>query len=92
MSQRRNPGPAMGPKNEEILLDHIINLTDQVRRLAGMLRAHGIEVPDDLGTLGPAREETVQWYTEESYRLQLPHLAGCGQVREKCADPGDLDS
>lgn len=54
-----------------VVMDHLINLTDQVARLADALRAHGIDVPADVGTLGPAGDETVLRLTGDSVRTHL---------------------
>ena len=62
---------ATNTMRDQILLDHLINLTDQCQRLAEMLRAQGLAVPDDLGTLGPASEEVVARLTRESLKQNL---------------------
>jgi hypothetical protein len=51
-----------------VLLDHIVYLTDQIRRLKGLLIIQGISVPDDLGTLGSPSAEAFERLTEESLR------------------------
>lgn len=56
----------------EIILDHLVNLTDQVRRLAGLLRDAGIAVPADVGTLGPAPVEACKRLIEESFEANFP--------------------
>ena len=42
---------------DEILLSHIVNLTDQLGRFAAALRKFGMAVPEDVGTLGVAEED-----------------------------------
>lgn len=44
----------------EIVFDHLVFLTDQVRRLGEMLEEQGLRVPDDLGTLGPCPEDAFE--------------------------------
>lgn len=61
---------ASGSTSEQrdvVLLDHLANLTEQVRRLAEIIRTSGIEVPVDIGTLGPASEEVCERLTRESF-------------------------
>jgi hypothetical protein len=53
----------------DILLYHIVYLTDQLRRLKALLIEQGIRVPDDLGTLGSPSDEAFDRLTEESLRL-----------------------
>ncbi len=57
---------------DHLIMDHLINLTDQVRRMAAALRSSGISVPPDVGTLGPASEEVIRFYTDESLRNLSP--------------------
>jgi hypothetical protein len=72
MRRKHNVAPTTNAKRDEVLLDHIINLTDQVRRLADALRAAGIAVPGDIGTLGPASVELVERYTREALERDFP--------------------
>jgi hypothetical protein len=70
----RRPYAAPTPTSttrDEILLDHLINLADQIGRLAAVLRSAGYELPPDLGTIGPADDETVARLTEESLKRNL---------------------
>lgn len=55
-------------KQIEIVFDHLVHLTDQVRRLKDLLIAQGLHVPPDLGTLGPSSEEAFERLTGESLR------------------------
>jgi hypothetical protein len=78
-NRRKRPYAAPTPTNamrDEVLLDHLINLTDQVGRMAAVLRSHGMPVPLDVGTLGPAPEDVIKRLTEESYRKHFPDRLG----------------
>jgi len=60
---------------DTVLLDHIVHLTDQVRRLATLLRQFGVNLPADIGTLGVPTPEVFDRLTAEATeRLQVQQL------------------
>jgi hypothetical protein len=62
--------PRTSPEDRtDVLLDLVVYLTDQLRRLKALLIEQGIRVPDDLGTLGSPSDEAFDRLTEESLRL-----------------------
>jgi hypothetical protein len=56
----------------EVVMDHLVNLTDQVRRLADLLRAVGIAIPADVGTLGLSSDEACIRLMNESFEARWP--------------------
>jgi hypothetical protein len=56
----------------QVLLDHIINLCDQLGRLKAQLASQGITTPEDLGRLGPASDDVVERLTREAFARDFP--------------------
>lgn len=55
-----------------VLLDHVINLCDQLGRLKAMLAEQNIRAPEDLGQLGPAPDDVVERLTQQSLEKHFP--------------------
>lgn len=59
---------------DEMLLDHLVNLTEQVRLLGEACRVAGINVPAFTGTLGPADPDVMERLMRESIARHQPDL------------------
>lgn len=57
-----------------VIMGHITNLTEQVRRLSEILRAAGIAVPPDVGTFGMAPPEVSERLMRESLERRYPGM------------------
>lgn len=74
--------PSPAEPRDDLLLDHVVYLTDQLRRLKALLVEQGIRVPEDLGTLGEPSEEAFERLIGEALRAAAERGRGQAQGGE----------